>query len=120
MNWDHLQYLDLRRAEIDPGVFAEALAIHYVRRLLTDGGSALAHPEYASALHPNHLTPFLARAVEMARKTHRFEPEWRRLRRVMPRIQLAWEEGQALFQLDLARVKGNQEEMEYFAMMDFA
>ena len=120
MNWDHLQFLDLRRAEIDPEMFAAALAVHYLRRLLANGGSAFAHPEDESALHPQHLTPFLARAVEMAKKLHRFEPEWRRLRRVMPRIQLAWEEGQALFQQDLARARSNQEEMEYLSMIDFA
>jgi hypothetical protein len=120
MNRDHLQFLDLRRADTDPDVFAAALAVHYVRRLLTSGGSVFAHPEDASALHPQHLAPFLARAVEMAKKAHRFEHEWLRLRRVMPRIQLAWEEGQALFQEDLARVLANQEEIEYFAMIDFA
>jgi hypothetical protein len=119
MNWDHLQFLDLRRAEIDPDVFAQALAVDYVLRLLTNGGSPFAHPEDANALHPQHLTPFLARAVEMAKATHRFEPEWRRLRRVMPRIQLAWEEGQALFQQALARARANQEEMEYLSMIDF-
>ncbi len=120
MNWDHLQFLDLRRADIDPDVFAAALAVHYVRRLLANGGSAFAHPEDASALHPQHLTPFLARAVEMAKKTHRFEHEWCRLRRVMPRIQLAWEKGQALLQEDLARARANQEELEYLSMIDFA
>ncbi len=120
MNWDHLQFLDLRRAEIDPEVFAAALAVHYVRRLLANGGSAFAHPEDESALQPQHLTSFLARAVEMAKKTHRFEHEWCRLRRVMPRIQLAWEEGQALFQQDLARATANQQEMEYLSMIDFA
>ncbi len=121
MNWDHLeQLLDLRRADIDPDVFAAALAVHYVRQLLASGGSAFAHPEDASALHPQHLTPFLARAVEVAKKTHRFEPEWRSLRRVMPRIQLAWKEGQMLFQQDLARATANQEEMEYLSMIDFA
>ena len=101
-------------------MFAAALAVHYVRRLLASGGSAFAHPEDASALHPQHLTPFLARAVEMAKKTHRFEHEWCRLQRVMPRIRLAWEEGQALFQQDLARERANQEEMEYLSMIDFA
>jgi len=50
MNWDHLQFLDLRRAEIDPEVFAAALAVHYVRLLLADGGNAFAHPEDESAL----------------------------------------------------------------------
>ena len=121
MNWDHLeQFLDLRRAEIDPDVFAAALAVHYVRQLLANGGSAFAHPEDESALQPQHLTPFLARAVEMAKKTHRFEHEWLRLRRVMPRIQLAWEKGQELFQQDLARATANQEEMLYLSMNDFA
>ena len=121
MNGDHLeQFLDLRRAEVDPEVFAAALAVHYVRRLLANGGSAFAHPEDESALHPQHLTPFLAQAVEMAKKTHRFEHEWCRLRRVMPRIQHAWEEGQALFQQDLARATANQEEMKSLSMIDFA
>ena len=121
MNWDHLeQFFDLRRADIDPDVFAAALAVHYVRQLLANGGSAFAHPEDESALQPQHLTPFLIRAVEMAKKTHRFEHEWCRLRRVMPRIQLAWEEGQALFQQDLTRAKTNQEEREYLSMVDFA
>ena len=120
MNWDHLQFLDLRRADIDPDVFAAALAVHYVRRLLASGGSAFAHPEDESALQPQHFEPFLTRAVETAQKTNRFEHEWRRLQRVIPRIKGAWERGQALFQEDLARATANQEEMEYLPHIDFA
>ncbi len=121
MNWDHLeQFLDLRRADIDPDVFAAALAVQHIRRLLAYGGSAFGRPDDDSALRPQHLTPLLTRSVELARKTRRFEHEWRRLQRVMPRIQLAWEEGQALFQQDLARATANQEEMEYLSMIDFA
>jgi len=121
MNWDHHeQFLDLRREEIDPEVFAVALAVQYIHRLLVYGGSEFARPDDESALQPQHLEPFLMRAVEMAKATHRFEHEWCRLRRVMPRIQLAWEEGQMLFQQDLARATVNQEEMEYLSMIDFA
>jgi hypothetical protein len=120
MNWEHLQFLDLRRADTDPDVFAAALAVQHIRRLLASGGSAFGRPDDDSALRPQHLTPLLTRSVELARKTRRFEHEWRRLQRVMPRIQLAWEEGQALFQQDLARARANQEEMEYLSMIDFA
>ncbi len=114
------QFVDLRQAEIDSEVFAAALAVQHIRRLLANGGSVFARPDDESALHPQHLEPFLVRAVETAQETQRFEHEWRKLQRVMARIHLAWEKGQALFQKDLARATANQEEMEYLSMIDFA
>ncbi len=43
----------------------------------------------------------------------------KKTQRVMPRMRIAWEKGQALFQVDLARANDNQEEMEYLSMIDF-
>ena len=43
-----------------------------------------------SALHPHHLEPFLARAVETAQRIKRFEYEWRRPQQAFPRMKDAW------------------------------
>jgi len=113
-------YLDLRRTDLDPELFAAAVAVHYLRRLIAAGGGSVERPDEEEALSPHHLEAFLARAVETAKRTKRFEQEWRRLQRLVPQIQAAWERGQALFQEDLARATANPEEMEYLSMIDFA
>src|SRR2546426_8331407 len=112
--------LDLQRADLDPEMFAAALAVRHISRLITHGGSDIGRPEDDSALHPHHLERFLARAVEMTQKTGHFEQEWRRLQRAIPHMKVAWEQGQALFQEDLTRAMGNPEEMEYLPHIDFA
>jgi hypothetical protein len=112
--------LDLRRADLDPELFAAALAVHSMRRLIAAGGGSVERPDEEEALSPHHLAAFLARAVETANRTKRFEQEWRQLHRMVPQIQAAWECGQALFQEDLARATANLEEMEYLSMIDFA
>ncbi len=120
MRSDDLQRcLDLRRADLDPDLFAAALAVQNIRRLIVAGGGSNDRPD-EEALTPHHLAAFLARAVETANKTKRFEQEWRQLQRMVPQIQAAWERGQALFQEDLARATANPEEMEYFSHIDFA
>jgi hypothetical protein len=113
-------YLDLRRADLDPDMFAGALALQYIERLLTCGGSDFGRPGDEQALHPSHLAAFLARAVEAAQRNARFEKEWQRLQRTLPQIQGAWKKGQALFQEELARAVSNKEEMEYLSQIDFA
>ena len=113
-------FLDLRRADLDPELFASALAVHSMRRLIAAGGGSVERPDEEEALSPHHLAAFLARAVETATRTRRFEQEWCRLQRLVPQIQAAWERGQALFQEDLARAMTNPEEMEYLSMIDFA
>ncbi len=121
MTSDILQHcLDLRRADLDPELFAAAVAVHYIRKLIAAGGGSVERPDEEEALHPHHLDVFLARAVEIAHRTRRFEQEWRRLHRLVPQIQAAWEHGQALFQEDLARAMTNPEEMDYLSMIDFA
>ncbi len=121
MTSDHLQhYLDLRRSDIEPEWFAAAVAVQYIRRLIAAGGGSVERPDEEEALSPHHLQAFLARAVETAHMTRRFEQEWRQLLRMVPQIQAAWERGQALFQEDLSRAKANLEEMEYLSMIDFA
>jgi len=111
--------LDLRRADLDPELFAAAVAVHYMRRLIAAGGDSVERPE-EEALSPHLLEAFLARAVEAAHKTRHFEQEWRGLHWLMPQIHAAWERGQALFQEDLARAMTNPEEMEYLSHIDFA
>ena len=121
MTSDDLQdCLDLRRADLDPERFAAALAVQHIRRLIVAGGGRVERSDEQEALSPHHLEAFLARAVETSKRTKRFEQEWRRLQRLVPQIQAAWERGQALFQEDLARATANHEVMEYLSMIDFA
>ena len=121
MTSDDLQHcLDLRRADLDPELFAAVLAVHSIRRLIAASTSSVEWPDEEEALSPHHLEAFLARAVETATRIRRFEQEWRRLQRLAPRIQAAWERGQALFQEDVVRATSNPEEMEYLAQIDFA
>jgi hypothetical protein len=121
MTSDDLQRcLDLRRADSDPGLFAAAVAVHSIRSLIAAGGGSVGRLDEEEALAPHHLEAFLARAVESAHKAGRFEQEWRRLHRLMPQIQAAWERGQALFQEDLTRATIDSEEMEYLCHIDLA
>ncbi len=121
MTSDELQHaLDLRRADLDPELFAAAVAVHSIRRLIAAGGGSVERPDEQETLYPHHFAAFLARAVETAHTTGHFEQEWRRLQRLVPQIQAAWERGQVLFQEDLARATANPEEMEYLSMIDFA
>jgi len=121
MTSDDLQRcLYLRRADLDPEHFAAAVAVQYMRWLVAAGGGRVERPNEEEALSPHLLEAFLARAVETAHKTRRFEQEWRRLHRLMPQIQAAWEHGQAQFQEDLTRARINPEEMEYLCHIDFA
>ena len=118
---DYLQQcIDLRRQDIEPEVFTIALAVRYIRELIHSGGSDMRRPDLESALHPEHLESFLARAVEITWKDACLAQEWRKLQQVLPRVREAWEKGQMLFREDLERVKGDQENMEYFSMIDFA
>lgn len=111
--------LDLRREDLDPELFAAAVAVQYIRRLVATGGNGPYRLDEES-LSPHYLGDFLARAVETAHRTRRFEQEWGQLHQSMPQIQAAWERGQALFQEDLAHAMTNPEEMEYLSMSDFA
>jgi hypothetical protein len=121
INMDHLQqFIDLRRADIDPEVFAAALTILSISKFIGNGGSSIGEPDLETALHPPELEAFLARAVETAQKNKRFEQEWRRLQQVFPPVKVAWENGRMLFQEDLARATDNPKEMEYLSQRDFA
>jgi hypothetical protein len=82
--------------------------------------SEFGRPEQEDSLLPHHLEAFLVRAVETAKKTRRFEQEWRELQQFIRHITTVWEKGQALFQEDLVRATANQEEMEYLPHIDFA
>jgi len=42
------------------------------------------------------------------------------MQQVILQVKRAWEKGQSSFQEELDRAKGDQESMEYFAMIDFA
>ena len=72
-NDDLEDYLDLRQADLDPEWFAAALAVRHMRRLIAAGGNGGGHPEEEEALSPHHVAIFLARAVETAHKSGRFE-----------------------------------------------
>jgi len=117
---DYLQqFVDLRRPDSDPELFAIGLALRYVRTLIQNGGSDMRRPDDDSALHPHHLEAFLARAMETPWKDRRIAQEWRRLQSFLPSLKEAWERGKTLFQEDLDRAKG-QEYLDYFSMIDFA
>ena len=114
------QCIDLRRQDIEPEMLAIALAVRYIRGLINHSGSDRRRPGLESALHPEHLESFLARAVEITWKDARLAQEWRKLQQILPQVREAWEKGQRLFQEALERVKDDQESMEYFSMIDFA
>ncbi len=118
---DYLQqFIDLRRQDIEPEMFAIALAVRYIRELINHGGNDMRRPDLESVLHPEHLESFLARAVEITWKDARLSQEWRKLQQVLPLVREAWEKGQSLFQEALERAKSDHESMEYFSMIDFA
>jgi hypothetical protein len=54
MTSDDLQHcLDLRRADLDPELFAAAVTVHYIRRLIAAGGGSVERPDEEEALHPH-------------------------------------------------------------------
>ncbi len=114
------QGIDLRRQDIEPEMFAIALAVRCIRGLINHGGSDMSRPDLESALHPEHLESFLARTVEITWKDARLAREWRKLQQILPQVREAWEKGQSLFQEALERGKDDQKSMEYFSMIDFA
>jgi hypothetical protein len=114
------QLIDLHRQDIKPEMFAIALAARYIRELINHGGSEMRRPDLESALHPEHLESFLARAVDISWKDARLAQEWHKLQQVLPRVREAWEKGQHMFQEALERAKSDHESMEYFSMIDFA
>src|SRR5437764_11709792 len=114
------QSIDLRRQDIEPEIFVVALAARYIRGLIHHGGSDMRRPDHESAVHPEHLEFFLARAVETVWKDVRLVQEWHKLQQVLPRAREAWEKGQRLFQEALEQARRDQESMEYFSMIDFA
>ncbi len=121
MQRDSLEhYVDLRRVDIDPELFAAALAVQQVRRLIAYGGSGSGRAGDEDALHPDDLEAFLTRAVETAYKTRHFEREWRGLHQMVPGIKVAWEQGQVLFQEALTHAMSDEEELGYFSEIDLA
>jgi len=118
---DYLQQsIDLRRQDIEPELFAIALAVRYIRELINYGGSDTRRPDFESALHPEHLESFLTRAVSIMWKDARIAQEWLKLQQVLPLMREAWEKGQNLFQEALERAKSDQEAIEYLSMIDLA
>jgi hypothetical protein len=118
---DYLQRcVDLRRQDIVPERFAIALAMRYVRELINSGESDMRCPALESALRPEYLESFLARAVEIPWKDARHAQEWRKLKQALPRVREAWEKGQRLFQEALEQAKSDPESLEYLSMIDFA
>jgi hypothetical protein len=118
---DSLQwFIDLHRTDIDLELFAIALSMRTIRGLINHGGSDMRRPDLESALYPEHLESFLARAVEITWKDARLTQEWRKLQQVLPLLREVWEKGQTLFQEALDRAKSDQEDNEYFSIIDFA
>jgi hypothetical protein len=116
---DYLQQcIDLSRRDIELELFAVALAVRYVHELITYGGSEMRRPDLESALHPEYLEFFLARAEETAWNNARIAQEWRKLQQALPLIKEAWKKGQSLFQEALEQAKSHQESLEYLSMID--
>ncbi len=109
-------YLNIRHADVDLDTFAQALALQHVTHLMAFGGMSSGLPDPESALLPDDLKAFLARAVADARGAGRFVDEWRRLAELVPIITSAWELGQSLFQQALI----DREHRESFTHIDFA
>lgn len=114
------QLIDLRRLDNDPELFGITLALRHLRMLIQHGGSDMRRTADDSALQPHHLEVFLACAVEMPWTDQRMAQEWRRLQLFLPRLKEVWERGKILFQEYLDRAKSDQENLEYFSMIDFA
>ncbi len=113
-------YLDIRNSDVDLETFAQALALQHVTRLLVCGGTSSGRPDPESALLPDDLKSFLARAVADAQRAGRFVDEWRRLARLVPPITSAWELGYSFFQADLAQALSDRGHRKYFTQIDFA
>lgn len=82
---------------VDGEMFAAALALKHIQRLLIHGGSDTGRPDGDDALHPCILENVLAYAIQLAQQTKHLEDEWQQLYQILPRIQEAWEGGQTLF-----------------------
>ncbi|GHO96262.1 hypothetical protein KSF_063100 [Reticulibacter mediterranei] len=111
---------NLERDDIDPKLFAAALAIQHIGRLLAYGGSSNGRSSDEDALHPEHFERFVPRALENAQKTKHFKDHWRNLQQMLPYIKTAWMKGRNLFHEDLTCAMDNQEQMDYFSHIDFA
>src|SRR5712691_9402993 len=104
MRRDHLEHaLDLHSADIDPEMFAAALAVQHIRRLIVNGGSEFGRLDLDTAFYPQHLERFLAREVETAQRIELFEHEWRRLQHAFPPMLHSWAQMQVHFQEALSR-----------------
>jgi hypothetical protein len=113
-------YTDLTRDDLDPELFAAALAVRHISSLLLRGGTLYRGSGDEVPLRPEHFDRFIPCALKVAQRTQRFERYWYRLQQVLPRIKVAWEKGQALFREHLTSAMTNQEEMEDLSMIDFA
>lgn len=110
---------DLEREDLDPERFAAALAVQHINRLLTYGGSYYGRPSDEGSLYPEHFERFVPHALEYAQKANQFKYHWHNLKRLLPNVRTAWVRGRDLFQEDLLRVVDNQEQMDYFSLIDF-
>ncbi len=117
---DFRDYTDLTREDLDPELFAAALAVQHIGDLLRHGESLYGQPDDENALRLEDFERFILRALENAQRTKHFERYWYRLQQVLPHIRIAREKGKDLFQEHLARAMTNQEEMEYLSLIDFA
>lgn len=121
MHMNQLRHLlDLPQADIDPEVFADALVVQHVSTLISSGGGSIGRPYLESAIKPQQLEVFLARAVETAQKTQCLEHEWRELQQAFAYITYAWEKGQSLFREDLTLANGDSKEMAILSQECFA
>lgn len=119
--WDEMKdmdkqfeyYLDIRNADVDLDTFARALAIQHMTHLMAFGGTSSDLPDPKSALLPEDLKEFLARAVADAERTERFVDEWHRLAGLLPLITSAWELGHSLFQSDHTQALTDRDHGKY-------
>jgi len=62
-------YTDLTREDLDPELFAAALAVQHIGDLLRHGGSLFGRPDDEGAFRPEDFERFIARALENAQRT---------------------------------------------------
>jgi hypothetical protein len=74
-----------------------------ISSLIDSGEGSIGRPYLESALRPQQLEVFLARAVETAQNTQCLEHEWRELQQAFAYLTYAWEKGQLLFWEDVEK-----------------
>lgn len=113
-------FLDIGNPALDLELFAAALAVQHISRLIAGGGSIYQRPDEEDAYTPEAIEVFVQRAVAYAQHTHHFEQEWLKLQHTILVCKEAWKQGQACFHQNCAEATHHQESLDYLSQIDFA